>query len=297
MNEVEDLLKLDLKDLPVLKPVILDDLHQKTLKNLYLELGRGPVLCLLSPSFSVLSPSADDKIHELVSRREPLLQHLKELLIQNLAVYSALLEVNSYFIDQNNDLLLARILDKDGGARRFEISYYTHSPMELQTRYEDKIYIGRDFVDIYAFRRKYFGVRELIASLQDESGRLAERADEKLRKPAVYASFFKEIRESVTELNAEARAILEPMPPVLDLAKLSVQDLIDINAQYRAIAHFLIELHDEVGEFESLLRFKMEKDFVRYVTKYEKDVTNLISFFNIKINGAIAHHLAQHAHK
>jgi hypothetical protein len=27
---------------------------------------------------------------------------------------------------------------------------------------------------------------------------------------------------------------------------------------------------------------------VRYVTKYKKDVTNLISFFNIKINGVIA---------
>ena len=86
------------------------------------------------------------------------------------------------------------------------------------------------------------GVRELIASLQDQSGKLAERADEKLKKPADYASFFKEIRESVTELNAEALAILEPLPPVLDLAKLTAQDLIDINAQYRTINHFLIEL-------------------------------------------------------
>jgi hypothetical protein len=297
MNEVEELLKLDLKGLPVLKPLALDDLHQKALKNLYLELGRGPVLCLLSPSFSVLSPASDARIHELVSHREALLTHLKELLVQNLAVYSALLEVNSYFIEQNNYLLLARVRDKDPGARRFEIKYYTHSPMELQTRYEDKIYIGRDFVDLYNFKRKYFGVRELIASLQDQSGKLSERADEKLKKPANYASYFKEIRESVTELNAEALAILEPMPPVLDFTKLSAQDLIDINAQYRAINHYLIELNDEVGEFESLLRFKMEKDFVRYVTKYQKDVTNLISYFNIKINGALAQHISHHPHK
>jgi hypothetical protein len=27
---------------------------------------------------------------------------------------------------------------------------------------------------------------------------------------------------------------------------------------------------------------------VRYVTKYKKDVTNLISFFNIKVSGVIA---------
>jgi len=297
MNEVEELLKIDLKDLPVLRPVLLDDLHQKALKNLYLELGRGPVLCLLSPSFSVLSPASDARLHELVSHREPLLSHLKDLLLQSLAVYSALLDVNSYFIEQNNYLLLARVRDKDSGGRRFEVQYYTHSPLELQTRYEDKIYIGRDFIDLYNFKRKYFGVRELIASLQDESGRLAERAEEKLRRPTEYASSFKEIRESVTELNAEALAILEPLPPVLDLAKLTAQDVIDINAQYRAINHFLIELHDDVADFDRLLRSRQEKDFVRYMTKYQKDVTNLISYFNIKINGSLGQHIAHHGHK
>jgi hypothetical protein len=295
MNEVEELLKLDLKDLPVLKPLVLDDLHQKTLKNLYLELGRGPVLCLLSPSFSVLSPASDARIHELVSKREALLTHLKEWLIQSLAAYSALVEVNSYFIEQNNHLLLARVGDKESGGRRFEIKYYTHSPMELQTHYEDKIYIGRDFIDLYNFKRKYFGIRELIASLQDQSGKLADRAPEKLKKPDHYASFFQEIRESVTELNAEALAILEPLPPHLDFAKLTEDDLIDINAQYRAINHFLVELHDEVGEFEGLLRYKLEKDFVRYVTKFKKDVTNLISLFNIKINGLLAQRIC-HPH-
>jgi hypothetical protein len=295
MNEVEELLKLDLKELPVLKPLVLDDLHQKTLKNLYLELGRGPVLCLLSPTFSVLSPASYPNIHELVSKREALLTHIKEWLIQSLAAYSALLEVNSYFIEQNNHLLLARVQDKDSGGRRFEIKYYTHSPMELQTHYEDKIYIGRDFVDLYSFKRKYFGIRELLASLQDQSGKLSDKAQEKLKKPDVYASFLQEIRESVTDLNAEALAILEPLPPQLDFAKLTGEDLIDINAQYRAVNHFLVELHDDVGEFEGLLRYKLEKDFVRYVTKFKKDVTNLISLFNIKINGLLAQRI-RHPH-
>jgi len=296
MNEVEELLKLDLTALPVLKPLVLDDLHQKTLKNLYLELGRGPVLCLLSPTYSVLSPSHDPRIHELVSKREALLTHLKEWLIQSLAAYSALVEVNSYFIEQNNHLLLARVRDKESGCCRFEIKYYTHSPLELQTHYEDKIYIGRDFVDLYNFKRKYYGIRELIASLQDQSGKLSDKASEKLKKPDVYASFLQEIRESVTELNAEALAILEPLPPHLDFAKLTEEDLIDINAQYRTINHFLVELHDEVGEFEGLLRYKLEKDFVRYVTKFKKDVTNLISLFNIKINGLLAQRI-RHPHK
>jgi len=288
MNEVEELLKLDLKDLPSLKPVELDDLYQKVQKNLYLELGTGAVLYTLSPSYSALNPAPSDTLNELITKKEPILDYLKEAIVQNLAAYSALLDVNSYFIEQNNFLVLARLREKDSGGRRYEIKFYTHSPMELMTHYEDKIYIGRDFLDLFNFKRKYFGIREFLASLRDQSEKLVDKAEEKLKKPLDYKSFFQEIKESVSELNTEAQAILESLPPYLDFVKLSEKDLIDINAQYRAINHFLIELHDEVGEFENLLRFKMEIDFVRYVTKYKKDVTNLISYFNIKINGGLS---------
>ncbi len=41
--------------------------------------------------------------------------------------------------------------------------------------------------------------------------------------------------------------------------------------------------------FENLLHFKKENDFVRYVTKYKKDVTNLISYINIKVTGYLTH--------
>ena len=299
MNEVEELLKIDLEDLPPLKPVELDDLYQKVQKNLYLEVGTGAVLFLLSPSYSALNQAPSDTINELITKKEPLLDYLKEAIIQNLAAYSALLDVNSYFIEQNNFLVLARLREKDSGGRRYEIKFYTHSPVELMTHYEDKIYIGRDFLDLFNFKRKYFGIREFLASLRDQSEKLVDKVEEKLKKPLDYKSFFQEIKESVSELNTEAQAILESLPPYLDFGKLSEKDLIDINAQYRAINHFLIELHDEVGEFENLLRFKMEIDFVRYVTKYKKDVTNLISYFNIKINGGLSqriyHFKAKHS--
>jgi len=288
MNEVDELLKLEVKDLPSLKPLLLDDLHHKALKNLYLELGTGPVLYLLSPSYSVLHPTPNEKINELVTGKEVLLDYLKESIVQNLAAYSVLLDVNSYFVEQNNYLLLARLRERDSAGRRYEIKFYTHSPGELLSHYEDKIYIGRDFADLHHFKRKYFGIRELLTSLKDQSEKLVDRAEEKLKKPLEYKSFFQEIKESVAELISESQAILEPLPPYLDFAKLAEKDLIDINAQYRSVNHYLIELHDEVGEFENLLRFKMEIDFVRYVTKYKKDVTNLISFFNIKINGCLS---------
>jgi hypothetical protein len=288
MNEVEELLKLEPKSLPALRTMVLDDLHYKAFKNLYLEVGAGPVLYLLSPSFSVLHPAPNETLTELVTKKEAVLDYLKELIIQSLALYSVVLTVNSYFVEQNNFLVLARLRERDSGGRRYEVKFYTHAPMELLTHYEDKIYIGRDFLDLYNAKRKYFGVREHIASLRDQSDKLVDRAEDKLKKPLEYKAFFQEIQESVNELKSESLAILESIPPVLDFGKLSEKDLIDINAQYRTINHYLIELHDEVGEFENLLRFKMEIDFVRYVTKYKKDVTNLISYFNIKINGLLS---------
>ena len=52
-----------------------------------------------------------------------------------------------------------------------------------------------------------------------------------------------------------------------------------------------------MAEFENLLRFRMEIDFVRYVTKYKKDLTNLILYFNIKINGALGERIAHYRSK
>ncbi|MBE3129184.1 MAG: hypothetical protein IMZ54_00515 [Acidobacteria bacterium] len=288
MNEVEELSKLDLAGLPHLKPLLLDDLYQSVSKNLHLELGRGPVLYLLSPSFSVLNPTADEGITDFITRKEAVLDYLKEAIVQNLAVYSVLIDISSYFIEQNNGLVLARLRERDSEGRRFEIKFYTHSPKELLTCYEDKIYIGRDFLDLFSPNRKYFGVKDSVVSLKTQFERLCERAGTKLKKAQEFGSYFQEIGDSVSELHNEGLLILQSLPPHLDFAKLSGKDLIDINAQYRTINHYVVELHDTIAEFESLLRFKERSDFVRYVTKYKKDVTNLISYFNIKINGVIA---------
>lgn len=288
MNEIEELSKLDLKKLPALRSVLFDDLHQNVLKNLYLELGIGPVLYLFSPSYSVVNPTPNETVNDFIQKRYDLLNYVKEYIVQNLAVYSVLLDVNSYFVEQNNFLVLARLRERDSGGRRYEVKFYTHSPRELMTQYKDKIYIGRDFIDLFHFKRKYFGIKESIVSLKDQYEILLDKAEEKLKKPLEYKSFFQEIKEYVSELRSESIEILHSLPPYLDFKKLTSQDLIDINAQYRAVNHYLIELNDEVAEFENILHFKKETNFVRYVTKYKKDLANIISYFNIKINGWLA---------
>lgn len=288
MNEVEELSKLDIKTLPQLESFLFDDLQQKALKHLYLELGTGPVLYLLSPSYSVINPTPNETISDFLRKKENILNYMKEYLIQNLKVYSVLLDVNSYFVEQNNFLLLARLRERDSGGRRYEVKYYTHSPRELMTHYKDKIYIGRDFIDLFQFKRKHLGIKEMIVSLKDQYEVLLDKAEEKLEKPFEYKSFFQEIKEYVNELSSESLLILQSLPPYLDYSKLKGEDLIDINAQYRSINHYLIELRDEVAEFDNLLRFKKEIGFVRYVTKYKKDLTNIISYFNIKINGYLS---------
>jgi hypothetical protein len=287
MNEVEELSKIEVDKLPLLKFMLLDDLHSRVLHNLYLELGTGPVLYLVSPSFTVLNPTPNEKINDFLKRKEELLEYIKELIVYNLAVYSVLLDVNSYFIEQNRHLVLARLKEKDSGGRRYEIKFYTHAPRELMTNYKDKIYIGRDFIDLFSFKRKYFGVKELINSLKEQNEFLLDKAEERVKNPGKYKSFFQEINEYLNEIESESTLILQSLPPYLDFNKLKGDDLIDINSQYRSITHYLIELRDEVSEFENVL-FDKEAEFVRYVTKYKKDLANLIAYFNIKINGFLS---------
>ncbi len=291
MNEIEELMKVEVNNLPPLQPMLYDDLYQNVLKNLHLELGSGPVLYLISPSYSVLNTVPSDTVMDFLNRKENLLNYLKEYIIQNLAIYTVILEMSSYFIEQNSYLVLARLMDRGGDGRKFEIKFYTHAPKELLNNYKDKIYIGRDFIDLLNFKRKYWGLKDFIISVKEQYDRLLDRAEARLKNPVEYSSFFQEIKESVNEAYNESLLILQSLPPYPELDRLSARELIDLNNQFREITHFLVELRDEVDEFENLLRYNKENDFVRYVTKYKKDLTNLISYLNIKVNGVLGHRI------
>jgi hypothetical protein len=297
MNEIEELAKIELNTLPPIQPMLYDDLHQNVLRNLHLELGLGPALYLISPSYSVLNTVPTDQVIDFLNKKESLLNYLKEYIVQNLAVYSVILEMSSYFIEQNNYLVLARLRENGSDGRKYEIKFYTHEPKELLTNYKDKIYIGRDFLDLFNFKRKYWGVKDMIVSIKDQYERLLDKAEARIKEPMAYKSFFQEIKESVNEAYTESLLILQSLPPYPEIEKMSGKDLIEIKSQYREITHYLVELRDEVDEFENLLRYKKETEFVRYVTKYKKDLTNLISYLNIKISGVLGYWITNYKFK
>jgi hypothetical protein len=64
-----------------------------------------------------------------------------------------------------------------------------------------------------------------------------------------------------------------------------------IKARYRSIVHLILELNDEVNEFENVLRFNREDRFARYVTKYRKDLKNIIHQLNFNILAKLAHRI------
>lgn len=79
MNEIEELTGLDITNLPPLQPMLYDDLHQNVLKNFHLELGSGPVLYLISPSYSVLNTVPSETVIDFLNKKKISLIILKNM--------------------------------------------------------------------------------------------------------------------------------------------------------------------------------------------------------------------------
>ncbi len=283
MDELFVIQKLEKKTLPKLKGINLDYFQKNILKSLHLEVGLGDNLILISPDLNVLSPNTlKAKVEEIVSSKEDIFEWIKNYLIENMIYHTAIIENNTYFIEQNNYLVIARLRKKEKDSK-FEVKYYSHDPDELSFSYKDKLYIGRDFIDLFNFERPHFGIEDFINSLQNQLNMLYERANEKLINKTNYNDFFQEIDELVEELSEKTQKTLPSIPSFFDMDEANKKTLNEVQARYRILQHLLIELRDELSEFEGVLRFEEENQFVKYVTKYKKDISNLILYLNLKI--------------
>lgn len=257
----------------------LDDFQSKVYHHLYFEIPIGNLLYLISPSLAIILPvEYSPAISEEILKKEECFERLRRLLIESLVRFTAILEANSYYIEQNDHLVIARFSDQIS-PYKYKINYYTHSPSELSSHYEDKLYIGHDYLYLKG-QRRFYGLDDFIAALQSELKKLREKGREILSSSKLYEKTF---MVELDELVKEARSIWKEIKEDVNIEEVPLGELKNYANNLIELKHILVELLGEVREFEHKLRDDGDRHFVRYVTKYHKDVVNILHYINMKL--------------
>lgn len=231
---------------------------------------------LFSPYYTQLRGASLPELSEFVGQNETFLDSLRGFIITSLFVYSALIDENSYYLTNPQSIFIARLLYKKDA--RFEIKFYTHYKDELLESYDDKLYIGRDFINLEKFDRKYLGLKKFFRSLVEQNEKIQERARHKLRYFEDYEKpFLNEIEYQVKETVDDAMERIKLFPEV-KLANISKVKLVEVLDNVLYLLNLMIELRDLTEEFENKLRLREENDFVKYLTKFSKDVIDGIRY-------------------
>jgi len=274
----------------------LDPFQEAVLANLYLEFFLARSRALVSPRFAFLptgeiDPEEADELHTLLAARKGTLSRWRRYVVVNLALYSALLETNSYYLSLNDHLLIARFVAVLGREDEYVIKLYTIARRDLPAHYKDKIYLGRDQISMRSLRREHFGIPNLRLSLEEQLGKLkvrltgmvAEGETELFRR-----EFLADLDETVSELGARVDDLVRAFPAHVFTSSPDSATLLEASSRFRGVKHLLIEVEDTLGEMERTLLGEGHPRGARYVTKVRKDVTNAINFIMCKINGRIS---------
>ncbi len=293
MPVVQYLAGLKTETLPPLRCVHFDNLQEKIRRNIYLELPMADGgLCLLSPALQPAEDNCEERLRTLLAEKPAILTYLRERLLENLILDSAILERSSYFLQQNNGLLLARLKYFNELEKLMELKLYTAPIKDLSLHYSDKIYIGRCFMSMERRELPYKGLNLYVLSLMDQYEALKGKSIGRLDHPEKYEeSYFREIQELIQEVVAEVIRAIDTIPPKFRPSKWDAAEMVRVKAAYRNILHLLLELAEEVVEFEAVLMFDDEDKFARYVTKYKKDLKNIIFFINFNILSELTHRI------
>jgi len=262
-----------LTDYPV---IAYSNLYRKALDNAYFEFKIKEDGHLFSPYYTQLRGEPIPELVDFIGKNEALFDSLKEYIINSLFVYSALIEENSYYLTKPQSVIIIRLIHKE--ASHFEIKFYTHYQEELQDTYNDKIYIGRDFINLDQFERKYLGLENNFNSLVEQNVKFQELAVHKLRYFKDFKkNYLDEISYSANETVSDAleRIQLFPQSKVADIPKVKLDETLD-NILY--IQNLMIEFRDLMYEFEDQLRLREEHKFVKYLTKFSKDIKDNIRY-------------------
>jgi hypothetical protein len=268
----------EIKDKPLTNypKIVYSNLYKKTLENFHFEFGLDEGNYLYSPFYTQLIGEKHRELEDFVVNNEVFLDSLKDFILNSLYVYSALVEENSYYLLNPHGLLIARLIHKR--ELRFEVKFYSHYEEELLENYKDKIYIGRDFINLKRFERKYLGLKKYFLSLIEQNDKIQERAVQKLRYFEDYKkNYLDEINYLIQEAVSDSmeRIKLFKETKLADIPKAKTMDALD-NILY--LSNLMIELRDFTQEFENKLRQRDETDFVKYLTKFSKDLIDGIRY-------------------
>jgi len=252
------------------------NLYKKVLDYFHFEFELAEGRCLFSPYYTLLIGDKHPELLDFVSNSEVFLDDLKKYILNSLFIYSALIEENSYYLLNPHSILIARMIHKRDA--RFEVKFYTHYEEELLENYKDKIYIGRDFLNLRKFDRKYLGLKKYFRSLIEQNEKVQERAKQKLRYFQDYENpYLKEINYLTEETVSDAMERIKSFEEakLSDISKGKQVEVLD-NILY--LLNLMIELRDLTQEFENKLRLNGETDFVKYLTKFLKDLIDGINY-------------------
>lgn len=276
MGTLEALKEIKDKPLKNYPKIVYSNLYKKTLENFHFEFGLDEGNYLFSPFYTQLIGEKHRELEEFIASNEVFLDSLKDFILNSLYVYSALVEENSYYLLNPHGVLIARLIHKR--ELRFEVKFYSHYEDELMDNYKDKIYIGRDFINLKKFERKYLGLKKYFLSLIEQNDKIQERAVQKLRYFEDYKKNYLDeinylIQEAVTDSMERIKLFRETK--LADIPKIKTMDALD-NILY--LSNLMTELRDFTQEFESKLRQRDETDFVKYLTKFSKDLIDGIRY-------------------
>lgn len=276
METLKVLKKFDGKTLNDYPEITYSTLYKRVFDNVYFEFMDNDNGYLFSPLFTLLRGEAPQDLLEFIDSNEALLGSLKGFIINSLFLYSAIIEENSYHLTNPQSMMLMRLVHL--GESKFEVKFYTHFKDELLNSYEDKIYLGRDFVNLDNFDREYLGLKNNFLSLTDQNKKIQERAKQKLR---YFDDYKKPYLDEIAYLTKETasdtleRVKLLPYSRIADIPRVKLNGILD-NILY--IQNLMIELKDFINEFEDKLRLGAENNFVKYLIKFQKDIKDDIRY-------------------
>lgn len=294
MESLRRIVAMEPARIPVFR---LDDFQQAVLGNLYLEFFFERCRVLIGTDFGYLTTgevdlSEPEELEQILAGGRDRLAEWRRYVLFNLALYSALLETNSYYLALNDHLLICRIVPDGEDESEFVLKLYTISGDDLLDNYGDKIYLGRDHVSLLSLSRPHFGIPRICAAVNDQLGKLGRRLDTLV--PRVETNLWdrkypEDLAESVGQFCDAARDFAAAFPETIFSEKLDSETLLAANGEVRGLKHILIEIEETLREMERILMEDGHPRGARYVTRFRKDVANDINFLMLKVNAPIGH--------